>query len=57
MLGTGQAKLTLGELRGATCLVQTSLLALHDASVAGQEASFFTKSFLYKLLFQYARNG
>ena len=39
MLGTGQAKLTLGELRGATCLVQTSLLALHDASVAGQEAS------------------
>ena len=39
MLGTGQAKLTLGELLGATCLVQTSLLALHDASVAGQEAS------------------
>ena len=39
MLGTGQAKLTLGELRGATCLVQTSLLAFHDASVAGQEAS------------------
>ena len=39
MLGTGQAKLTLGELRGATCLVQTSLLAFHDAGVAGQEAS------------------
>ena len=31
--------LTLRELRCTTCLVQTSLLAFHNASVAGQEAS------------------
>ena len=30
--------LTLRELRSATCLVQTSLLAFHDTGVAGQHA-------------------
>ena len=39
MLGTGQAKLTLGELRGATCLVQTSFLRSTTRASRGQEAS------------------
>ena len=38
--------LTLRELRSATCLVQTSLLAFHDTGVAGQHAGLLQGGFL-----------